>query len=69
MFLGETALDFAVQKGHTETAEVLRNNGEPNLYFFLKALKSNYRSAIPNIPANYKSHDKDLKFPLKICEI
>ena len=38
MFLGETALDFAVKKGHTETAEVLRNNGEPYLNFVLLAL-------------------------------
>ncbi len=39
MFLGETALDFAVEEGHIETAEVLRNKGEPYLNFILSALK------------------------------
>ncbi len=43
MFLGYTALDLAVEEDHTETAEVLRNNGEPYLNFILLALiiKSN----------------------------
>ncbi len=39
MLLGHTALDLAVEFGHTETVEVLKKYGEPYLNFFLIALK------------------------------